>query len=196
MALYCNSAASALHEDDADSTISLYRAYVTTSILQLSIGDVVAAEQTFVQEHLQSSAYLKSNESELADDMIRAVKLFDDEALEKAQKYRAMQSLDPCVRALAMTLKVAGGVAGGKKKQPAAAITTTTTKTTKTTPPPPTTTATATATPEMKNIITDVGQEIDVGIDDDELGAAMDELAEFELEVGDDSDSDDSVDLS
>ena len=48
----------------------------------------------------------------------------------------------------------------------------------------------------MKNIITDVGQEIDVGIDDDELGAAMDELAEFELEVGDDSDSDDSVDLS
>ena len=204
-ALYCNGAVCALNEDDENATISLWRSYLTQTILQLANNDVVAADKTFVEVHLQSSSYLKSNESKLAEDFITAIRVFDGEALEKCKRERCMGSLDPKVRELAQGLKVSGGAGGGKKKvvqQPPAS----TLGETGTTATADSTTKKTQEIPELKNIETDIGTDIDIGLDAQEIIDAMgnelddldiDDLGEEEEEDDDDDDDDDdSVDLS
>lgn len=72
------------------------------------MGDVVAANKTFMDIHLQNRGYLSSRECELAEELIRAVKSFDSEALEKLKSSRILANVDPYSRELVQTLKISG----------------------------------------------------------------------------------------
>lgn len=80
------------------------------------MGDVVAADRTFMDVHLQNTNYLSSRECKLAEDLIRAIKTYDYEALEECQKDRTASGLDRNVCNLVQTLRVAG-MAKKKKKE-------------------------------------------------------------------------------
>jgi len=84
-ALYAAGAATVLLSQDGLSTLSLSRAYVTETILTLALGDPVAAEQAFLQRHVQKTFYLKSRECQLAEELFRAVKTRDADALDEAR---------------------------------------------------------------------------------------------------------------
>jgi len=107
-ALYAAGAITAILEESGFSTISLSRAYVTETILQLALGDIVAADKTFMEVHLQNTQYLSSRECQLAEDLIRAIKDYDQEALQAAKTNRALASVDPAIRQVASTLQVSG----------------------------------------------------------------------------------------
>lgn len=84
-ALYAAGAATAILEADGISTLSLSRQYVVETILTLAMGDPVAAEQAFLSRHVQRTAYLSSRECKLAEDLFRAIKTRDGDALEEAR---------------------------------------------------------------------------------------------------------------
>lgn len=120
-ALYAVGAASAILESDDFATISVSRAYCTETIITLAMGDVVAAEKYFMQVHLQRNSYLTSRECKLAEDLIRAVKEMDGEALEEARSpggsnRAALSNLDGCLRGLVMDLRMSG--TAKKKRAP------------------------------------------------------------------------------
>jgi len=112
-ALYAAGAVTALLENDGFSTISLSRAYCAESILALAIGDVVAADKYFLEIHLQNNNYLTSRECKLSEDLIRAVKMRNDEDLELArnpngENRTALSNLSPMLRNVVATLRISG----------------------------------------------------------------------------------------
>merc|ERR1711862_748303 len=109
-ALYTIGAATNLLEIQ-DASISLHRAYLTETILQLVLKDIVGADKTFLEIHLQKNSYLSSRECKLAEDLIRAVKSMDTNALDSAkiENRSALANLDPTVRLLVMNLRLSGG---------------------------------------------------------------------------------------
>jgi hypothetical protein len=72
------------------------------------MGDVVAADKTFMDVHLQNSNYLASRECQLSEDLIRAIKAYDHDALEQAKTNRALASVDPSIRNAAASIKISG----------------------------------------------------------------------------------------
>lgn len=62
-----------------ESDVSLCKMMVSITILQLAQGDVVAADHTFLQEHLSNSNYIRSKECALAESFIAAYKSRDIE---------------------------------------------------------------------------------------------------------------------
>jgi len=122
-ALYALGGLTTYYENDTDSTATLYKTYFTTSIVQISLGDIVAAEKTYMEKHIQSDCYLPTDECRIAEDMIRAVKDFDSEKVEELKKERKVGNMDGFVRNLVMEIS-GGGKVGGIKKgkaKPAAA---------------------------------------------------------------------------
>ena len=112
-ALYAAGAATTLLERDGISTLSLSRAYVTETILLLSMGDPIAAEETFLNRHVQKTSYLNSRECKLAEDLFRAIKIRDPEALEDARSptgsnKAALANLDESLRTLVTMLRLSG----------------------------------------------------------------------------------------
>lgn len=88
-ALYAQGAVSVLLSRDGVSSLTLSRSFVAETILTLAMGDPIAAEQQFLNRHVQKTSYLSSRECKLAEELFRAVKMRDQEALEEA---RAMTS--------------------------------------------------------------------------------------------------------
>lgn len=84
-ALYAQGAVTTLLERDGVSTLTLSRSYVGETILTLAMGDPVAAEQEFLNRHVQKTTYLSSRECKLGEELFRAVKMRDGEALEEAR---------------------------------------------------------------------------------------------------------------
>jgi len=82
------------------------KAMLTLTLLQLEAGDVVLADQTFMQEHLSVSMYLKSPECKCAEDFISAFKSLDPSQLEAAQLAREVSYLDSEVQQLARGLSL------------------------------------------------------------------------------------------
>lgn len=68
----------------------------------------MAAEKTFMDVHLQNTSYLSSRECELAEELIRSIKSFDQDSLEKLKKSRVLANVDPVIRELVQSLKVSG----------------------------------------------------------------------------------------
>jgi hypothetical protein len=56
---------------------SMCKAMCAVTVIQLTMGDVVQAEQTFLQEHLNNKQYLNSQECRLAETFINAIKNHD-----------------------------------------------------------------------------------------------------------------------
>jgi hypothetical protein len=112
-ALYAAGAASAILEADGISTLTLSRMYVVETILQLAMGDPIAAEQEFLKRHVQKTAYINSRECKLAEELFRAIKNRDADALEETRSpagsnKTAMANLDDSVRTLVQQLRVSG----------------------------------------------------------------------------------------
>jgi hypothetical protein len=84
-ALYAAGAVSTVLKAEGMATISLSRAYVTETILTLAMGDPVMAEQQFLNRHCQDTFYLKSRECQLGEELYRAVKTRDIDALNDAR---------------------------------------------------------------------------------------------------------------
>ncbi len=84
-ALYAQGAVSVLLSRDGVSSLTLSRSFVAETILTLAMGDPIAAEQQFLSRHVQKTSYLSSRECKLGEELFRAVKMRDDEALEEAR---------------------------------------------------------------------------------------------------------------
>ena len=84
-ALYAQGAVSVLLSRDGVSSLTLSRSFVAETILTLAMGDPIAAEQQFLNRHVQKTSYLSSRECKLGEELFRAVKMRDDEALEEAR---------------------------------------------------------------------------------------------------------------
>jgi len=112
-ALYGCGAVSTVLESDDYVTISLSRAYCIETILTLAVGDVVAADNFFLQAHLQKNSYLTSRECKLSEDLIRAIKMRDIDALEEARSTSgsnraALANLDSSLKQVVAGLRVTG----------------------------------------------------------------------------------------
>jgi hypothetical protein len=112
-ALYACGAVSAMLEQDGVATLTLSRNYVNETILALSIGDPVLAEEQFLQRHVQKTHYLTSRECKLAEDLYRAVLHRNVEALEEARSPQgdnrtAMANLHANLRGLVQNLRISG----------------------------------------------------------------------------------------
>jgi len=126
-ALYAAGAARVLLEKDGISTLSLSRVYVVETVLMLAMGDPIAAEQVFLNKHCQATKYLSTRECKLAEDLFRAVKMRDADALEEARdpngsNRSGLANLHPAVRDVVTQLRIAGvarkQLAGGDNEPP------------------------------------------------------------------------------
>eukprot|EP01083_Nonionella_stella_P296608 1007598_1 len=195
-ALYTAGAISTLLEADGFSTISLSRAYCIETILTLAIGDVVAADQWFLQVHLQNNMYLSSRECKLAEDLIRAIKMRDLDDLETARDHNrgenrtALSNLDFGLRNVVANLRISGAVRKSKSKVAAVAAIPSASASTSavavsSSPPIPAPVSAATASATAPVAVTS----------DDNLQDEMDDLmADMGLDDDDDGDDDDDDD--
>jgi len=126
-ALYAAGAVTTLLSEGGVSTISLSRAFVAETILTLAMGDPIAAEENFMNRHVQKSSYLTSRECKLSEDLFRAVKTRDSEALEEARSKEgsnraAIGNLNECLRELVGMIRLSGvarmGAPESSKKKP------------------------------------------------------------------------------
>ena len=112
-ALYTAGAISVLLEGNGVSTLSLSRAYVAETIITLAMGDPIAAEVNFLNRHVQKSSYLTSRECKLAEELFRAVKVRDIDALEEARNLKGTNrsgigNLPVFLRELLMMIRLTG----------------------------------------------------------------------------------------
>ena len=85
---------------------SMCKAMLSTTIILLSLGDIVKAEQIYLQEHLNNSTYLNSKECKLADEFILAFKNYDIELLEKTQASPSLNYIEREIQDLARKLSL------------------------------------------------------------------------------------------
>lgn len=117
-ALYAYGAGTAILLHEGYATISLYKSYVSTCIITLAMGDVVAASRNYERTHLQNTGYLSSRECALEEDIIRACTAMDEEALTVTRSRTgphkaALANLDPIIRELVTEVRVSGRAGGG-----------------------------------------------------------------------------------
>lgn len=92
-----------------DQPQNVYKLYLSELILLLANGgDVAAADQAYMRQ-LQDDAYLKSDECALADDLVRAYKLGNEELLQTTIRKQGMSFLDNQIARLARKLTLYGG---------------------------------------------------------------------------------------
>merc|ERR1712238_129242 len=84
-ALYAQGAVSTLLSRDGVSSLSLSRSFVAETILTLATGDSMGAEQEFLNRHVQKTSYLSSRECKLGEELFRAVKTRDNDALDEVR---------------------------------------------------------------------------------------------------------------
>lgn len=84
-ALYSAGAVTTLLSQGGVATLSLSRAFLAETILTLAMGDPIAAEENFLQRHVQKSSYLTSRECKFAEELFRAVKSRDVEQLDEVR---------------------------------------------------------------------------------------------------------------
>mmetsp|Transcript_15703 Transcript_15703/g.17733 ORF Transcript_15703/g.17733 Transcript_15703/m.17733 type:complete len:306 (+) Transcript_15703:123-1040(+) len=83
----------------------LHQCFLTMIIIHLKRNDLVAA-QSFFTESLSDTDYLRSNQSEAAENLIRAIEAGDEEKLVECVKSATILNLDREVVKVARSLKV------------------------------------------------------------------------------------------
>ncbi len=121
-ALYVSGAITTLLSQDGVSTLSLSRAFVAETIITLAMGDPIAAEENFLRRHVQKSTYLTSRECKLAEELFRAVKDRDPDALEEARAVKGsnksgIANLPPVLRELVANLRISGVARKGESEE-------------------------------------------------------------------------------
>jgi hypothetical protein len=112
-ALYAAGAATTILSQDGISTLTISRAFVVETILTLAMGDPIAAEEAFMKTHVQKNFYLNSRECKLAEELFRAVKTRDGEALDEARDIKgsnraAVNNLPETLRELVPMIRLSG----------------------------------------------------------------------------------------
>eukprot|EP00904_Undaria_pinnatifida_P001671 jgi/Undpi1/11504/HiC_scaffold_30.g13801.m1 len=87
---------------------SLARMYLTYCILALARGDYVKADAVFRDEHLQSTAYLHSEECRVEEELLTAFKDLRPDLLTQVQQDRTLRRLDTVIVRLAKSLRLPG----------------------------------------------------------------------------------------
>lgn len=83
------------------------KALATVTVLQLTNKDVIAAENTYIQEHLSKSDYASSKEAEIVDSLITAFRSTDEGQLQEVQRHPNLFYLDREVKDLVLKLTMA-----------------------------------------------------------------------------------------
>lgn len=91
-----------------ESEPSMCKSMASVIIILLSLGDVVQADQTYLQEHLDNKHYITSNECKVIDKFIMAFKNSDLDLLDEAQKGENLFYLDPEIQSWAKGLSLFG----------------------------------------------------------------------------------------
>lgn len=91
-----------------ESEPSMCKSMASVTIILLSMGDVVQADQTYLQEHLDNKHYITSNECKVIDKFIMAFKNSDLDLLDDAQKGENLFYLDPEMQSWAKSLSLFG----------------------------------------------------------------------------------------
>jgi len=73
---------------------ALCKAMASVTVIQLTLGDVVAAQQTYLQEHLNNALYIRSKECELMDNLLMACNNMDADLLDKVKMDPQLQYFD------------------------------------------------------------------------------------------------------
>lgn len=112
-ALYAAGAVTTLLSRGGVATLTLSRAFVQETILNLAMGDPIAAEEHFLNRHVQKSSYLTSRECKLAEELFRAVKMRDEEELEEVRSPKggnkaAIGNLHVSLRELVSMIRISG----------------------------------------------------------------------------------------
>lgn len=89
-----------------ESESSLHKTLCAISIMQLKLGDVVAAHELFLQDHLSRTSYRSSTECRLAENLIMAFVHLDIDALDSAKNSADMRYIDIEVARVAKTLSL------------------------------------------------------------------------------------------
>lgn len=95
---------------EIDQRANIHKCYLSEIILLLVIGDVAAADKTYMDQ-LQSDDYLKSDECALAEDLVRAFKLGNEELLQQTIRKQGFSFLDNQIGRLVRTLSLFGNAA-------------------------------------------------------------------------------------
>jgi len=93
--------------DSFDSEMSMCKTMVSMTIIQLAMGDIVAADQLFL-EQLGNNQYINSKECRLAESFVMAIKLSDIDALDQAQRCVDLNYLEREIQILAKNLSIFG----------------------------------------------------------------------------------------
>lgn len=112
-AIYAVGATSYILENNGVATLTLSRSFVMETILSLAMGDPVAAEEQFLNRHVQKTFYLSSRECRLAEELFRAILHRDIDGLEEARSpsgpnRAALANLTEKFRNLVLQLRISG----------------------------------------------------------------------------------------
>jgi hypothetical protein len=88
------------------SDSSLCKMMLTVTLLELHGGDVVRAENTFLNSHLNNAVYIKSKECEVADLFVLAFKRQDITKLDEAKTHMQLNYLDSEIQPIARNLSL------------------------------------------------------------------------------------------
>ncbi|CAN0285994.1 unnamed protein product, partial [Hapterophycus canaliculatus] len=86
----------------------LGRIYLTYCVLALALGDYVRADAAFRDEHLQNTAYLRSEECRVEEELLTAFKDFRPDLLRQVQNDRTLRRLETAIVRIAKSLSVLG----------------------------------------------------------------------------------------
>lgn len=91
-----------------DQHANVYKCYLSEIIIILTIGDVALADKTYMRQ-LQEDAYLSSDECALAEDLVRAYKMGNEELLQTTIRKQGFSFLDNQISRVSRKLTIYGG---------------------------------------------------------------------------------------
>ena len=94
----------------------LWKCLAAITVLQLLAKDVIAAEQTYIQEHLSKRGYGTSKEAEVVEELLNAFKNSDGQQLQVLQKNPSLFYLDKETKDMVLALTLAVSTTQGLPK--------------------------------------------------------------------------------
>ncbi|GAB9476241.1 Gamma-soluble nsf attachment protein [Globisporangium polare] len=91
-----------------DQHANVYKCYLSEIILILTMGDVALADKAYMRQ-LQEDAYLSADECALAEDLVRAYKMGNEELLQTTIRKQGFSFLDNQISRISRKLTIYGG---------------------------------------------------------------------------------------
>jgi hypothetical protein len=91
-----------------DIESNMCKAMASITVLELTMGDVVQAQQTYLQVHLSNSQYIKSKECEMSDLLVMACHQQDMDLLDQAKSHPQLHFMDFEIQKLVKNISLFG----------------------------------------------------------------------------------------